>query len=152
MATSRKTAARVEGTDIVFSAAARCGTGDGRADGGGESTGSERPIVVIGRRESELVARATRLGLEILLASDEELEEAIALALRQAAELGRLRTANARLAQVERAKGILMERHKVSERDAHDRMRRHARRLNVKLTAIAEAVEDSYLLVPAEEP
>ena len=108
--------------------------------------------MVIGGRESGLVERATELGLEIFLASDEELEDAVALALRQAAELERLRTVNARLAQVERAKGILMERHKVSERDAHDRMRRHARRLNVKLTAIAEAVEDSYLLVPAEEP
>jgi hypothetical protein len=152
MATSRKTAARVEETEIVFSAAARCGVSDGRADDGGGSIGSERPLVVIGRGESELVARATELGLEILLASDEELEQAVALALRQAAELERLRTVSARLAQVERAKGILMERHKVSERDAHDRMRRHARRLNVKLTAIAEAVEDSYLLVPAEEP
>ena len=152
MATSRKTPARVEGREIVFSAAARCGGRDGRADDGAGGAAGGRPIVVIGGRESGLVERATELGLEIFLASDEELEDAVALALRQAAELERLRTVNARLAQVERAKGILMERHKVSERDAHDRMRRHARRLNVKLTAIAEAVEDSYLLVPAEEP
>ena len=106
----------------------------------------------MGARESELVARATERGLEPLLVSDEQLEDAIAMALQQAAELERLRTVAARLGQLERAKGILMERHKVSERDAHDRMRRHARNLNVKIAAVAQAVEDSYLLLPLEEP
>jgi response regulator NasT len=85
---------------------------------------------VIGGSESELLARATERGLERLLASDERLDDAIDLALKQVAELARLRTVTARLAQVERAKGILMERHKVTERDAHERLRRHARKLN----------------------
>jgi ANTAR domain len=151
MATSRKTGARVEGTGSVFSAAARRGEDGGRADGGDGASGG-RTIVVIGGRDSELVARAAKLGLEPLLASDELLDEAIELALRQTAELARLRVVTGRLAQVERAKGILMERHKLSERDAHDRMRRHARSLNVKLATIAEAVEASYLVVPPAEP
>jgi ANTAR domain len=150
MATSRKTAAGVEGIETVFAAAAKSVAGDGRADGAGGGNGDGgRPILVIGHRDSELVARAAQLGLELLLASDEELEEAIAQALGQAAELERLRSVSA---QVERAKGILMERHKLSEREAHDRMRSHARSQNVKLTVIAAAVEDSYLLVPAEGP
>jgi response regulator NasT len=124
---------------MVFSAAATSADGSGRL------------VVVIGSRDSELATRAAQLGLEPLLSSDTELEQAIETALREASELHRLRSVAARLAQVERAKGILMERHKLSERDAHDRMRRHARSLNVKLTAIAEAVEDSYLLVPPED-
>ena len=45
------------------------------------------------------------------------------LALKQAEQFDRLRAVTARLAQVERAKGVLMERHKLSERDAHERLR-----------------------------
>jgi AmiR/NasT family two-component response regulator len=139
MATSRKATVRVDGSEMVFSAAATSADGSGRL------------VVVVGGRESELATRAAALGLESLLASGADLEQAIENALRAAAELHRLRTVAARLAQVERAKGILMERHQLSERDAHDRMRRHARSLNVRLTAVAEAVEDSYLLVPPED-
>ena len=39
----------------------------------------------------------------------------------------------------------------MSERDAHQRMRGHARKLNLKLFAVAEAVEGSHLLLPIEE-
>ena len=143
---------RVKTTEIMFAAAATNGDHNGGPGNGGIVVADGHPIVVVGTRESELVARATERGLEPLLVSDEQLEDAIAMALQQAAELERLRTVAARLGQLERAKGILMERHKVSERDAHDRMRRHARNLNVKIAAVAQAVEDSYLLLPLEEP
>ncbi len=143
---------RVKTTEIVFAAAATNRDHNGGPADGGIAAVDGHPIVVVGTRESELVARATERGLEPLLVSDEQLEDAIAMALQQAAELERLRTVAARLGQLERAKGILMERHKVSERDAHDRMRRHARNLNVKIAAVAQAVEDSYLLLPLEEP
>jgi response regulator NasT len=151
MTTSGKRDGGVE-ENTVFAAAVSTGTDEALAAGedrGGAADG--RTVVVIGGPESELVTRATEQGLEPLLAREEQLDEAVSLALKQAAELERLRSLTARLAQVERAKGILMERHKMSERDAHERMRRHARNLNVKLAAVAEAVEDSYLLVPAEE-
>ncbi len=141
----------VKTTEIVFAAAVTNGDGKDRPAGDGGAAPPGHAIVVVGARESELVARATERGLEPLLLSDERLEDAIAMALEQAEELERLRTVAARLAQVERAKGILMERHKVTERDAHDRLRRHARNLNVKLAAVAQAVEDSYLLLPLEE-
>ena len=141
MTTSGKTGAGIESSEVVFAAVARNG-----------DAARELAIVVIGGRESELVARATERGLTPLLASDDLLDDAIALALNQVAELDRLRTVAARLAQVERAKGILMERHKLSERDAHERMRRHARNLNVKLAVVAEAIEDSYLLISVDEP
>jgi AmiR/NasT family two-component response regulator len=81
----------------------------------------------------------------------DSLEAAMALVREQAAELRRLRLLSARLAQLERAKGILMERHSLRERDAHERMRRHARSLNVKLSDVAEAVLASYLLVRSED-
>ena len=152
MAKPGKPSVEVKTTEIVFAAAATNGDRNDDPGDGGIVAADGHPIVVVGARESELVARATEQGLESLLVSDERLEDAIAMALQQAAELERLRTVAGRLAQVERAKGILMERHKVSERDAHDRMRRHARNLNVKLAAVAQAVEDSYLLLPLEEP
>ena len=141
MTTSGKTGAEIGSSEVVFAAVARNG-----------DAARELAIVVIGGRESELVARATERGLTPLLASDDLLDDAIARALDQVAELDRLRTVSARVAQVERAKGILMERHKLSERDAHERMRRHARNLNVKLAVVAEAIEDSYLLISVDEP
>jgi AmiR/NasT family two-component response regulator len=98
-----------------------------------------RTVVVVGGRDSELMERAAALGIAHQVVSAETLEETIALVLKESQELGRLRALTTRLAQVERAKGILMERHKVSERDAHERMRRHARKLGLKLTAVAEA-------------
>jgi AmiR/NasT family two-component response regulator len=152
MTTSGKMDAGIGGGELVFAAVAAAGNGEKRAFGEGSGDAARGEVVLIGGSESELVARATERGLERLLASDERLDDAIDLALKQVAELARLRTLTARLAQVERAKGILMERHKVTERDAHERMRRHARKLNVKLIIVAEAIEDSYLLIPIDEP
>jgi AmiR/NasT family two-component response regulator len=153
MTTSGNTDAGIGGGELVFAAVAAAGNGEKRAFGEGSGEAAARgEVVVIGGSESELLARATERGLERLLASDERLDDAIDLALKQVAELARLRTVTARLAQVERAKGILMERHKVTERDAHERMRRHARNLNVKLIVVAAAIEDSHLLIPIEEP
>jgi response regulator NasT len=153
MTTSGNTDAGIGGGELVFAAVAAAGNGENSAFSEGNGDACRRgAIVVIGGSESELVARATERGLEGLLASDELLDDAIAMALKQVTELARLRTVTARLAKVERAKGILMERHKVTERDAHERMRRHARNLNVKLVIVAEAIEDSYLLIPTEGP
>ena len=141
----------VEESPTVYAALAKSGGRDRPADKVDTPSDRGQVVVVIGGRDSELVARAVDCGLEPLLASAETLEETIALAVRQAAELDRLRTMTPRIAQVERAKGILMERHRLSERDAHKRIRDHARKLNLKLTAVAEAIEGSYLLFPNEE-
>jgi response regulator NasT len=109
-------------------------------------------LVVVGGGDSELVERVAAAGIAHVVVDAETLEAALALAVKQVEQHERLRAVTARLAQVERAKGVLMERHKVSERDAHERMRRHARKLNLKLSAVAEAVEASYLLLVLEEP
>jgi response regulator NasT len=108
-------------------------------------------LVVVGGNESALMERAIALGIAHRVVRAETLEEAIALALKQTQELERLQASTTRLAQIERAKGILMERHKVSERDAHEQIRSHARKHNLKLTAVAEAVEQSYVLLPLED-
>ncbi len=149
--TGRKGNAGLEGTappgpdrssNPVFAAATKVGDREREEQG---------TLVVIGGGDSELVERATALGLAHQLASGETLEDAIALALKQVQELARLRSLSARVAQVERAKGILMERHKISEREAHEQLRNHARKLNLRLTAVAQAIENSYVVVPLEE-
>jgi response regulator NasT len=49
----------------------------------------------------------------------------------------------------ERAKGILMERHGLDERQAFELLRDHSRRTGRKLVDIAAAVVDSHLVLPA---
>ena len=116
-----------------------------------QADGSRNVVVLVGGCDSELVQAAAARGLASRVAQGGTLDEVIALVLKQLDDVERLKTVAARTGQLERAKGILMERHKLSEREAHDRMRRHARKLNTKLTAVAEAVESSYLLLPLED-
>ena len=150
MTMSRDGGARtgLDGVERVFAAAAIRGPELTEVQAGGPT--DARTVIVIGDRDSELVRQAAELGLVSSLPAARTIEEALALALRQLEELNRLRTMTVRLVQVERAKGILMERHKISEHDAHEQMRRHARKLNLKLADVAEAVIESYLLLAVE--
>ncbi len=135
--------AAAKGGKAVFAAAAKTDGHERREEG--------QTLVVIGGGDSQLVERATALGIAHQLVDGETLEEAIALVLKESQALERLRTLTGRLAQLERAKGILMERQKISEREAYEQIRNHARSLNLKLTTVAEAVESSYLLLPRED-
>ena len=79
----------------------------------------------------------------------EALQSAIEIALRRhadtarlAEQVGRLESALERRALIERAKGILMERHGLSDRQAFDRMRAHARSNNRTVVDVAAAVTD----------
>jgi AmiR/NasT family two-component response regulator len=49
---------------------------------------------------------------------------------------------------IERAKGILMERHSLDDRDAFELLRSHARANNRKLVDVARAVAEGHLLLP----
>ena len=51
-------------------------------------------------------------------------------------------------AVVERAKGILMERHDIAEQDAYEMLRRHARDERQSLLSTAEAVLRARPLLP----
>jgi AmiR/NasT family two-component response regulator len=87
----------------------------------------------------------------------ESIQSAIAVAVRRHAEkreltrqIDRLETALERRAVIERAKGILMERHAVGERQAFDRLRDHARSRNRTVVDVAASVAEGHALLPRE--
>jgi response regulator NasT len=51
---------------------------------------------------------------------------------------------------IERAKGILMERHQLDERDAFELLRQHARRNNQKIVEVSIAVIDGAVHLPPQ--
>jgi response regulator NasT len=77
-----------------------------------------------------------------------ELQSALDITLRRFAEYHNLEGAFARRATIERAKGILMERHGIDEKQAFDLLRRHSGDTGRKLIDVAQAVTDSHLLLP----
>src|SRR3954453_21341418 len=68
--------------------------------------------------------------------------------LRLAEQVERLESALARRAQIERAKGILMERHGVGERQPFDLLRDHARSRNRTVVDVAGSVAEGHALLP----
>ena len=76
------------------------------------------------------------------------MQSSIDIVLRRFAEFQNLEGAFARRALIERAKGILMERHDVDEHAAFDLLRTHARSSNRKVTDLAHAVVDGRRLLP----
>ncbi len=75
------------------------------------------------------------------------MQSAVDIVLRRFAEFHNLEGALGRRALTERAKGILMERHEIDEREAFELLRSHSRRTGRKLIDIAEAVATSHLLL-----
>ena len=53
---------------------------------------------------------------------------------------------------IEQAKGILMERHKINEDRAFEMIRSHSQHSGSKLINLAEAIVESYLLLPPPPP
>jgi AmiR/NasT family two-component response regulator len=80
----------------------------------------------------------------------DELQSSIDIVLHRFAEYHNLEGAFGRRATIERAKGILMERHGIGEGEAFEMLRGHARNTNRKVTAIAEAVVDGHRLLPGQ--
>src|SRR5436309_9329656 len=78
----------------------------------------------------------------------EKLQSSIDIVLRRFAEYQNLEGAFGRRAIIERAKGILMERHSTTEDHAFEMLRTHARSGNRKLVDIAAAVVDGHRLLP----
>jgi AmiR/NasT family two-component response regulator len=82
---------------------------------------------------------------------------AIEVALRRYEETSRLQlkvdqleSALERRALIERAKGILMERHAVDERRAFDLMRDHARAQSRRVVDVARTVTEGHALLPKQ--
>jgi len=76
----------------------------------------------------------------------DQIQSALGIVRRRYAELARVRGALGRQAIIEQAKGILMERHGLSARDAFESLRQHARNTNQTVYDVAEAVTLSYSL------
>ena len=91
------------------------------ASGSGRAVSPTEVYVVVGDRASQLFSEATDRGLAGALATGETLDAAIGQALDQMVELDRLRAQALRTAVIERAKGVLMERQRLSERTAYER-------------------------------
>ena len=100
----------------------------------------------------DFIDEAARRGVFAYLVngSNEELESALDITLQRFAEFQNLEGAFGRRAvRPERAKGILMERHRIDEQKAFELLRSQARSTGRKVVDVAEAVVDGYLLLPA---
>ena len=117
------------------------------------------PVLVTVRatESTATVARAADMGIAGYVDSWEpqDVQAAIEVALRRHRESERLnekveqlQSALERRAVIERAKGILMERHGVDEREAFARLRDHARSGSRRVVEIAQAVLDGHALLP----
>jgi response regulator NasT len=111
-----------------------------------------------GRDDVDFVARAAERGISAFVESNDprEVQASIEVTIRRYREAARLNekveqleSALERRAVIERAKGILMERHAVDERRAFERMRDHARAGNRRVVDVAKAVVDGHALLPA---
>jgi len=108
-------------------------------------------IALLSARDPAYIHEAAKRGVfaYIVDADAEELQSAIDITLQRFAEYHNLQGAFGRRAQTERAKGILMERYQVDERQAFAMLRDHARNCGQKLVHVAQAVLDGHLLLPA---
>jgi len=114
-------------------------------------------IALVGGHERGFVSSAVERGIEAFarLSFLDEVEGAIELALRRHAETARLseqveqlESALERRGTIERAKGILMERHGADERAAFELLREQARRSNKRVIELALAVIEGHALLP----
>ena len=105
----------------------------------------------------DFIARAAERGISAWIesVSPESVQGAIEVALRRyrdVAELSekveQLATALERRSVIERAKGIVMERHSVDEREAFELLREHARSSRRRVVDVARAVVDGHGLLP----
>jgi AmiR/NasT family two-component response regulator len=113
-------------------------------------------IALLAAEDAEFVRRAAERGIyaSVRDGDPEALQSAIEIALRRHADtrrlteqVDRLESALERRALIERAKGILMERHGLSDRLAFDRLRSHARSNNRTVVDVAAAVTDGHALL-----
>jgi AmiR/NasT family two-component response regulator len=116
------------------------------------------PVIAQTRNgDVEFVSRAAERGISAWIESTqpEVVQGAIEVALRRYAEAEKLQekveqleTALERRSLIERAKGILMERHGLDERGAFELLRDHARSQNRRVVDVAVAVTSGHPLLP----
>jgi AmiR/NasT family two-component response regulator len=111
-------------------------------------------IVLIHARDPAFIREASKRGVfaHISDADVDDWQSSIDIVLRRFAEFRDLAGAFGRRAVIERAKGVLMERHAIDEATAFELLRNHARVGNRKLVDLAGAVVDGHLLLPKQPP
>jgi len=109
-------------------------------------------ILLIHTPDPAFVKEASKRGIFAYITDTDadDWQSAIDIVLRRFAEYHDLEGAFGRRAVTERAKGILMERHSVDDRDAFEMLRDHSRRTNSKLADVAAAVVDGHRLLPKQ--
>jgi AmiR/NasT family two-component response regulator len=107
-------------------------------------------IAILETDDRDFINEAAKRGIFAYIADGEaeQLQSSLDIVLRRFAEFQNLEGAFARRALIERAKGILMERHDVDDGAAFDLLRTHSRSSNRKLTDVANAVIDGRRLLP----
>jgi AmiR/NasT family two-component response regulator len=120
-------------------------------------TASGPVIAQLRTDDVDFVARAAERGISAYVGSSDpqHVQAAIEVAVRryrEAAQLnekvGQLESALERRAVIERAKGIVMERHSIDERGAFQLLRDHARSGNRRVVDVARAVVEGHALLP----
>jgi AmiR/NasT family two-component response regulator len=116
------------------------------------------PVIAQTRNgDVQFVARAAERGISAWIESTtpEIVQGAIEVALRRYEEtqalqvkVDQLESALERRALIERAKGILMERHGLDDRGAFELMRDHARAQNLRVVDVARTVTEGHALLP----
>ena len=123
------------------------------------SESARGPVVAVVEtgHDGDFLARAAARGIDGFARSEDphEVQTAIELALRrhrQEAQLTeqvtQLETALERRSMIERAKGILMERHMIDDRAAFSMLRDHSRNGGRKVVDVAAAVVEGHPLLP----
>jgi len=109
-------------------------------------------IALLHGRDAAFISEASKRGVfaHISDADVEDWQGSIEIVLRRFAEFHDLRGAFGRRALIERAKGILMERHAIDEAGAFDLLRTRSRLDNRKLIDLANAVVDGHRLLPKQ--
>ena len=114
-------------------------------------------IAMVAKEEPEFVSAAAKRGIYAYAREGmaDSIQSAIEVAVRRHAEkrelaehVERLETALERRALIERAKGILMERHNIGEREEFDRLRDHARSRNRTVVDVSASVAEGHALLP----
>jgi response regulator NasT len=112
---------------------------------------AECPVIaVLSATDTAFVREAAKRGIFAYVVDSDPgaLESALEIVLLRFREYHGLEGAFGRRALIERAKGVLMERHGIDEQDAFEALRSHARRNNQKIVDVAAAVIGGHLLLP----
>jgi AmiR/NasT family two-component response regulator len=111
-----------------------------------------------GGEDVDFVARAAERGISAYVESNDpqHVQASIEVSIRRYREaarlnekVGQLESALERRAVIERAKGIVMERHGIGDRAAFELLRDHARSSNRRVVEVAQSVVDGHALLPA---